>query len=290
LYPHPQHVVDFLAQVGLRRDNLGLVLEKFIDWFEDKRGNYTPNKREYFAQASKLFREARSPETEELAQAFSRRWQATLARAPFPVRTIEAEALWYFVSGKGSSDLIGELLYLHQNFAVPVIRGSAIKGSARAYARDFLLPEGRISEEKLVELFGNDYEDDEVAPGALTFFDAIPLSANCLKVTAITNQSDGYYSGKEELMCRNNVIPLFHLAAPPNTPFLFAIGSTDARALELGEKILRQALRKNGTGANTRVGYGYFKVVEDEQPASAPPAIESGQNIQREDSTYAHAN
>ena len=262
MYPHPRHVLDFFAEVGLRRENLGLVLEKFIDWFEDKRGNYSPNKREYFAQAGRLLKQAASADTTEIAQALYQRWETVLSRAPFPIRTFKTETLWYFVSGKGSSELVGEIPWLHPNFAVPIIRGSAIRGSARAYARDFLLPEYEISEEEIKELFGKAPNEEEPSQGALIFFDAFPLSADCLKVTAITNQSDGYYSGKEQLMCRNTVIPLFHLAVPPKVPFLFAIGSKDPKALELGEKILRLALRKSGTGANIHIGYGYFRVLD----------------------------
>jgi hypothetical protein len=45
----------------------------------------------------------------------------------------------------------------------------------------------------------------------------------------------------------------------------FAIGSKDPKTLELGEKILRLALRKSWTGANIHIGYGYFRVLDDEQ-------------------------
>ncbi len=266
MYPHPQPVVDFFVDAGPKRENLGLVLDKFIDWFEDKRGNYSPNKRDYFAQATRLFKEAPSSDTTEMVQAQSRRWQAALARSPFPVRVFTAETLWYFTTGKGASDLVGNLLFLHQNFAVPIVRGSSIRGTAHVYARDYLLPEGQITEEEIQHLFGNSPEEEEHTRGALTFFDAFPLSARCLKVTAITNQNDGYYSGNEQLMIKNNVIPLYHLCVPANVPFLFAVGSADDKALELGEKILRQALRKSGAGAKIHVGYGYFKILEDEQP------------------------
>ncbi len=265
MYPHPQHVVDFLSEIGLRRDNLGLTLDKFIDWTEDKRGDYSPNKRGYFAQASSLLKQAPSADWTEFVRTLIRRWVSVLERAPFPVRILEAETLWYFTSGRGSSELVGELLSLHQNLALPIIHGSSIRGSAYAYARDFLLPEGQISEEEIKELFGQAPGEEEFSHGALTFFDAFPTEADCLRVTAITNQNDGYYSGNEQLMCRNNVIPIFHLAVSPNEPFLFAIGSPDAQALEAGEGILRQSLRKGGVGRRSRVGYGYFKVFEKGQ-------------------------
>ncbi len=270
MYPHPQSVIDFLDEVGPKRENLGLVLDKFIDWFEDKRGNYTPNKRDYFAQATRLFKRPPSPEMTETAQAQARRWQAAVARAPFPVRTFTAETLWYFTTGKGASDLVGSLLFLHQNFALPIIRGSSLRGTAHVYARDYLLSEEKITAEEIQHLFGNSPEEEEHNQGALTFFDAFPLVADCLKVTAITNQNDGYYSGNEQLMIKNNVIPLFHLCVRANAPFVFAIGSADDQALETGEKILQLALRKSGVGAKIHVGYGYFRVLEDEPPASAP--------------------
>lgn len=270
MYPQPQSVVDFFGDAGLKRENLGLALEKFIDWFEDKRGNYTPNKRDYFNQASRLFKQAPSPDMTEVVQAQSRRWQATLARSPFPVRAFVAETLWYFTTGKGASDLVGHLMFLHHNFAVPIIRGSGLRGTAHVYARDYLLPEGRITEEEIKHLFGNSPEEEEHTQGALTFFDAFPLSADCLKITAIANQNDGYYSGNEQLMIKNNVIPIYHICVPKDAPFLFAIGSADEKTLERGEKILRQALRKGGAGAKIHVGYGYFKVIEDERPATAP--------------------
>jgi CRISPR type III-B/RAMP module RAMP protein Cmr6 len=270
MYPQPQPVIDFFDDVGLKRENLGLALDKFIDWFEDKRGNYTPNKRDYFAQATRLFKQAPSPDTTEMVQALARRWQATLGRSPFPVRSFTAETLWYFTTGKGSSDLVGSLLFLHQNFAVPIVRGSTLRGTAHVYARDYLLPEAQITEEEIKHLFGNSPEEEEHNQGALTFFDAFPLSADCLKVTATTCQNDGYYSGNEQLMIKNNVIPLYHLCVPADVPFLFAIGSADDQALEIGEKILRKSLRKSGAGAKIHVGYGYFRIPENEPPASAP--------------------
>jgi len=271
MYPQPQPVIDFFTGVGLKRENLSLVMDKFIDWVEDRRGgNYTTNKRDYFGQATRLFKQAPSPDLTEIVEAQGRRWQATLARAPFPVRSFTAETLWYFTTGKGASDLVGNLMFLHNNFSVPIVRGSSLRGITRVHARDYLLPDGHITEEEINYLFGSSPEEEELSQGALTFFDAFPLSAGCLKVTAITSQNDGYYSGNEQLMVRNNVIPMLHLSAPPNVPFVFAVGSADEKALEWGEKLLRRALRKSGAGAKVRVGYGYFKSIEDEQRASAP--------------------
>jgi CRISPR type III-B/RAMP module RAMP protein Cmr6 len=269
MYPHPQSVIDFLGSVGARRENLGLVMEKFIDWFEDKRGNYTPNRRDYFTQLINILKKAPPPDFMEVVQALAARRQAVYSRSPFPVRSFTAETLWYYTSGKGASDLVGNLMFFHNNFAVPIIRGSSIRGSAQVYARDYLLPEGQITEEEIKFLFGSSPEEEELSKGALIFFDAFPLTANCLKMGVITNQNDGYYSGNEQSMARNNVIPIFHLSAPSGVPFLFAIGAVDAPTLERGENILRQSLRKCGTGAKIRVGYGYFKSLE-EQPTPSP--------------------
>jgi len=262
MYPHPQSIIDFLADVGAKRENLGLVMEKFIDWFEDKRGNYTPNKRDYFADLGKVLKQAPSADMVEMVEALSQRRQAVYARSPFPVRSFTAETLWYYTSGKGASDLVGNLMFFHNNFALPIVRGSSIRGTTHVYARDYLLPEDKITEEEIKYLFGNSPEEEEHSQGALTFFDAFPLTADCLKVAVITNQNDGYYSGNEQLMAKNNVIPLFHLSTPAGVPFLFAIGSADAQALERGEMILRQSLRKSGTGAKIHVGYGYFRSLE----------------------------
>lgn len=271
MYPQPQPVIDFFTDVGMKRENLSLALDKFIDWVEDKRGgNYAINKRDYFAQATRLFKQTPSADLTEIIEAQARRWRSAIERAPFPVRSFTAETLWYFTTGKGASDLVGHLMFLHNNFSAPIVRGSALRGTAHVYARDYLLPDGHITEEEIKHLFGGSPEEEEHTRGALTFFDAFPLSADCLKVTAITSQNDGYYSGDENLMIKNNVIPMFHLSAPPNVPFVFAVGSADEKALEWGEKLLRLALRKSGAGAKIRVGYGYFKSLEDEARASAP--------------------
>lgn len=263
--PHPQSVIDFLAGIGAKRENFGLVMEKFIDWFEDKRGAYTPNKRDYFTQLTNILKQAPSPDLTEVVQALARRRQAVYSRSPFPVRSFTAETLWYYTSGKGASDLVGNLMFLHNNFAIPVIRGSSLRGSAQVYARDYLLPEGQTTEAEIIQLFGHSPEEEEHSQGALIFFDAFPLTADCLKVGAITNQHDGYYSGNEQSMARNNVIPIFHLSTPANVPFLFALGAPDAQTLERGERILRQSLRKCGIGAKVHVGYGYFQSLEGQQ-------------------------
>jgi CRISPR type III-B/RAMP module RAMP protein Cmr6 len=184
-----------------------------------------------------------------------------LSRAPFPVRAFQAKTLWYLHLCKSSSELIGKVVGLDRNFPVPIIRGSAVKGTTRKYAEQYLLPENRLSQEEFEELFGGSPQEPAPNPGNLIFFNAVPLSSNYLRVDARTNQHDGYYSGDENRMARNNVVPIFFFSVPSGVPYLFAIGSERTETLDRGVEILKQALRKGGLGAKTHVGYGYFEAL-----------------------------
>jgi CRISPR type III-B/RAMP module RAMP protein Cmr6 len=261
---HPEHVTDFLETVGgVHLANLGLILEKFITWRQQYKGMVTVNRREYFDQLRTLFSEGKNilPEqSPDFLQSFAQRWQTMLSRAPFAVETFEAKTLWNLTLCKRPSELVGKVVGIYRNFPVPVINGTTIKGASRNYTEQYLLPEGELSQEEFEVLFGEDPASQEPSPGSLVFFNAIPMSGSYLTVDARTNQHTGFYSGNEERMARNDVVPIFFFSIPSGVPYLFALGSEEPESLARGVQIMKKALRKGGIGGATHVGYGYFSL------------------------------
>lgn len=291
---HPPHVHRFFQTTGMLVSNLGLVLEKFIPWTQDRRGVVAADRREYFDRIRQLFPrekvaqiqpleahpsppsgsngehtpsaptrivdEPREPaELPEFAKAYLARWEGMLSMAPLPVRTLHATALWHFRLYKSPSEIAADVAGIHSSFPVPVIKGNAIKGAFRSYCEQYMLPDNELTEQDVVRLLGTSPDAPDPSQGSLRFFDALPTTGGYFMVDARTCQHDGYHSGNEHKLGTDNVIPLFFISVPRGTQFLFALGSFDQPDLDLGITILRRVLRKGGIGRATHVGYGYFE-------------------------------
>jgi CRISPR-associated protein Cmr6 len=154
---------------------------------------------------------------------------------------------------------------LHQTYGVPYIPGSMLKGIARAYAVSDEA-NGAVATDALETLFGMaPRESDDPAchdpgeMGYLIFHDAwwIPGSSPTPLVQEVITPHHGqYYSGKSQSpQDTDSPIPTTQIAV--RGAFYFVVEGADGWR-DLGLKLLRAALCREGLGDRTHLGYGIF--------------------------------
>ena len=159
--------------------------------------------------------------------------------------------------------------------------GSALKGLAAFYARNFLEDAGWRADATGAPgpayrtLFG-----DTTLAGCVTFYDAyyIPGSAPDGKVlhtdTITVHHPDYYQAGSAAPADWDSPTPVPFISA--TGAYLVALGGADAAWVEAGLTILGLALAELGIGAKTSSGYGRMSLTElpaattSRQPAAAP--------------------
>lgn len=147
-------------------------------------------------------------------------------------------------------------------YGMPMIAGSAVKGVAHAYAESI-----GLNADVLAVLFGEDEEsaqkDGRVAgSGCLVWHDAwwYP-NDNTLPFVAevVTVHHQDYYGGSGEATDFDSPIPNQQIAVQGS--FYFVIEG-DTQWAAFAKQLLQQALQKQGLGAKTAAGYGYFEFNE----------------------------
>ena len=167
-----------------------------------------------------------------------------------------------FVTGLGRSHPVENGFAFHHTLGVPFIRGSSIKGMIRAWAREEA-DEERI--EEIQRIFG---DQDENGAGSVDFLDVLPLEPARLEADVMTPHYAGWTS-EEPPGDWNSPTPIPFLVTAKGAKFLFSIipreDSPEGKALV--ERVLgwlREALRWNGAGAKTAVGYGRMRPLPEE--------------------------
>lgn len=160
--------------------------------------------------------------------------------------------------GLGNASTIKTGATFHHTYGVPIIPGSALKGTTAAYARRYLDEEtwGQASPHYKT-LFGT-----PDSAGYITFFDALPIPRKLggnwsLEPDVITVHHPDYYQGQ------TNAAPA-DWDSPTPIPFLSVTGkflvvlyAPDAPAwTATAYGILQMALAEIGVGGKTSSGYG----------------------------------
>jgi len=159
--------------------------------------------------------------------------------------------------GLGSEGVLETSVTLHRTYGVPYVPGSALKGLAAAFARQYCGPDWQIASDNFRVVFG-----DTESAGYVTFFDALyvpksGLNAKALHFDVMTVHHRGYYEGKNQ--------PPADWDDPNPVPFISATGEyLIALAApegceawrELAREILVSALENEGIGGKTSSGYG----------------------------------
>lgn len=199
---------------------------------------------------------------------------------------------WRMIIGLGSESVYETAMTFHPIYGIPYIPGQALKGIARSWMikneiadvmdldskdenSDKKL-EAKAQKNKLFcylfgctkeSILGKDYQ------GCITFLDSYPIDLNkdSLVVDVMNPHYGPYYSDGKPPADYYNPIPVFFLTVE-NTSFKFVLGLNRRCHKEIenekGEKVdilnkakelLVDALKNQGVGAKTAVGYGYFQ-------------------------------
>lgn len=191
---------------------------------------------------------------------------------------------------------------LDRIFGLPLINGSSVKGVARSVAlAELKTLEGKERDATLitfVRVFGageSDWKGDLAKfaqmdkkqslgntrlklpldlKGAVTFLQAAPTN-DAKIVVDITNVHTPYYyrTGRQEDLRNEHPTPNYFPAVERGAEFAFPIllngMSQDQELLKAAERWLVAALEKQGVGAKTAAGYGWFKDLAPERTALA---------------------
>lgn len=193
--------------------------------------------------------------------------------------------------GTGSASVTETGMTLHPVYGFPYIPGQALKGLVRSFTIQeyFSADEGSALKDPLFRLiFGNEKTPDhKESQGQVIFFDAIPSDDQCqLYIDILTNHHMKYYTGGKDLNDREKPNPVtFYVAKGNRFDFYLSVKrslahKTLAELLEAGQEkkyflkdhdlsklklqdlmlqFLIDAVRYQGLGAKTGVGYGFFQ-------------------------------
>jgi len=235
-------------------------------------------------QAAHIAETARIPVAKPYDAAFTR-WRAALedraeqlhiaSSAPgapaYSLELREAMVIGRMAVGLGADGVLETAISLQRSYGLPQIPGSALKGTAAAYAHRHLDEHWRKGSAAHSELFG-----DTSRAGLVTFYDALykPSSSHQpLQPDTITVHHPDYYQGGDSPQ------PPADWDSPTPIPFLSATGAY-LIALEgpsdwvtVAFQILGLALAEIGVGAKTSSGYGRMTVAGVALPAVDKPKV-----------------
>lgn len=197
---------------------------------------------------------------------FFERWQKTLGAKP-DVLVKKAEVESRLAVGLGADSVLETSITLHRTYGTPYIPGSALKGLAAHYARNYLEDWDKKSE-AYKELFGTTDQS-----GCVDFYDALYVpnigringsKRQALWVDIITVHHPDYYQGKDKAPADwDSPTPIPFLTATGE--YLIAIGGDEAW-VNAAYEILGHALYELGVGAKTSTGYGRMLLEGYEAP------------------------
>jgi CRISPR-associated protein Cmr6 len=290
----PQTTLQLINKVDLSQRHPGLQLDKFS----------IPG--EQTAQKQALENVCNTGGDPNLFKTVSDRRQSLLRSLPgycfFKATTVSPLSLHL----ARASALENAGLCLHPLYGFAYLPGSGLKGMARAYAETVWLPEQPDQKQawrQIEDVFGwapnpdrkeqikdserpaeprredeNDPESPEIkaSSGNIVFHDAWPESWPKLIVDIVNNHHPAYYQADPDDNAHppgdwENPVPVYFLAVPPKTTFLFALSKRRVDVpdtlLDLARQWLLGALCHLGAGAKTNAGYGAFQPAEQQCPA-----------------------
>ncbi len=189
----------------------------------------------------------------EAYERFYKRWEEILEKK-CSVPPKGAKVKGRMAVGLGAESVLETSITLNHTYGVPYIPGSALKGLAAHYARNYLEEDWGKDNEAYKELFGSTEKS-----GCVDFYDAlyIPDSGydkQALWEDIITVHHPKYYGGEDD--------PPADWDSPTPIPFLSATGKYlivldgPEEWVTAAYEILAHALWQLGIGAKTSSGYG----------------------------------
>lgn len=182
---------------------------------------------------------------------------------PVRVRQLALHPQTALLTGTGEAGIRNVGLALHGTYGWPVLRGSALKGVAHAYARDV----AQLPEADRRDIFGTRPDADDHEPGTVAFLDAVWHGTDCTVAAHVLTPHYGPYygdrSGTVPPAEYHNPVPVTYLAVTGGTFIATVIGP--AATVDTARDLLTAAVDDLGVGAKTAAGYGYLDARE-EQP------------------------
>lgn len=235
-----------------------------------------------YGPAFRRWREALELRAEQLGAAAS-----ALDGPAYSLELREATVIGRMAVGLGAEGVLETAISLQRSYGLPQIPGSALKGTAAAYAHRYLDAKWCKGGGAHTDLFG-----DTRRAGLVTFYDALYVpgsSRRPLEPDTLTVHHPDYYQGGD------NPQPPADWDSPTPIPFLSATGAY-LIALEgpsdwvrAAYNILGLALAEIGVGAKTSSGYGRLRFgaapavqqagasgAAPSQPAAPQPERETG--------------
>jgi CRISPR type III-B/RAMP module RAMP protein Cmr6 len=259
------------------REPNGTLLLRRVAWTEVAAEHKEP------AAAALRATAARSLLPKDLLAAARCRREAAVARLRargHACHELRVRPVWRLVVGLGEETPSEVGMRLHGTYGAPVLPGSALKGVARAMARDDkdnYADYGRAA-------FGNevgataDTAAGTAKAGTATFLDALPdppgNAAGAIAIDVVNPHAPGYYrtAGQEPPADYQQPIPVQFLTVSSAVSFrVHVLGrrphDDEAElAADQARDWLLAGLAELGIGAKTNAGYGYLvELAEDEQ-------------------------
>jgi CRISPR-associated protein Cmr6 len=253
----PKMMREGLA-VAFNRDQVnhaGLLFSRGLeDWDEDdgKRGKA-------FGKFIKRLTSIPAPEAYRKAYA---RWKKITDEEPGRFARWVGQIDGRLFLGLGGAHVLETNVILNRTYGVPLIPGSALKGLARAHARNVLEDEWV---RRVLFGFQSAAPDAIDEAGYLLFHDAwwVPDPADTpLTAEVVTVHHPEYYGSRGRIPATDCDSPNPSHQVAIRGSFLFVVEGVEYWA-QLGMQILRDALENVGIGGKTASGYGYF--VEDKK-------------------------
>ena len=259
----------------LKISNLGLLFNKyFYCWPQNWQTNEEQNK-VFRKDIEGITSKINLPKDSDYVEALNSRQRAvreSLQSSGWHVESFNAETDSRLIIGLGGTSVIETGMTLHPLYGFPYLPGSGLKGLARAYAEIAEV----ASKEELHVIFGSDDKNprlgSENIQGRVFFMDGLPITFPKLDLDIMNPHYSDYYSGKKDSKDKPippadylNPIPVTFLAVAAGQPFSFAVFSRDKELAEKATQWLIGGLTELGAGGKTNVGYGYFKIVEQQQ-------------------------
>ena len=255
----------FVPKGSSHNSNLGLKLDKLNREIDSE-------EREHDAKDKALaIMEAFKP-NEDLQKAYKysfEQWQNSM-KAQNDTECFEIKAITKVLLGTGNASIFEFGFNLSKPYGVPYISGSSLKGLVSAYLAKNGGPEWFKSNKNTeksqfqVQLFGGKFENSDYI-GSVNFYDArlILSSQKWFVQDIITTHHQKYYGGHRLPDGTENPIPIKITALDAGLKF-FVVLKGPKRDRFFIKNVLIEALKNDGIGGKTAVGYGRFEYVVGE--------------------------
>jgi CRISPR-associated protein Cmr6 len=175
------------------------------------------------------------------------------------------------VVGLGTSTVYETGMTLHHIYGVPYLPGSALKGVCRSFVINSIFDskEDRALEDtNFRKVFGapKDTKLEEIS-GAIRFHDALPADEPTIRADIMNPHYNSYYNGTTPPADYIQPVPVpfltvmdssFQVAVSEcrHSDEILYFGKKSGTALDLAWDFLKEALKEQGIGAKTSIGYG----------------------------------